>query len=676
MKYSLIVAMSLAVASPAVFAQTAPLERTEILGRLALGYSPSYIAHLVKTRGLSFSVSLNFLDQVNLAGGKGILADNLPHASSTTSMIFPNEDARPDHLAKCAELIHIGDTESALSECRASITESPASPWPLLVTATLLQPSSEASGAREPGDATNNERTTLIRRAAALAPSVAAAHIALAQSSNSDDEWQRAISLDAEQLETVEASRDIIEDWPLSALFSNDNENVSPPNSNAPVVIPSELVHRIQAEPDLSSNHLALAGIYDKADDLERAQSEFQDAIDLEPDVAFNHMVLAEFYENHERSEANVGELREATRIAPFNVAARIKLAKTLDSLGRTSDAIQELRATLGVRPEDTDADKALVDLYVKNKDRKSAIEELRRSLKASLVSMADESKVVESRLSDERHLAQLLEDSYQLDAAAAQYVYLLRFYPDDLGIHNDYGTVLMGQHRCDQAIGEYKEALRLDPQMSEAHHNIGLCLEIQKDYDAAINEFREAINLNPDSPHSRALIGEALERKGDLQNAANEFRELIERDPKDVQGYFGLSETLSALRDDSGAIEELKKILELDPNSSAAKNDLAWIYATADDPKLRNPSEALRLAQQAVDALQVPAYIDTLAEALLINGKAVEALEKETQCATLSPKNEYFQSRLPRFRDAAAKASTSGPVTPSPPEKPPVPAH
>jgi hypothetical protein len=39
------------------FAQSAPLDRAEILGRLAQDYSPSYIAHLVKIRGVSFSSS-------------------------------------------------------------------------------------------------------------------------------------------------------------------------------------------------------------------------------------------------------------------------------------------------------------------------------------------------------------------------------------------------------------------------------------------------------------------------------------------------------------------------------------------------------------------------------------------------------------------------------------------
>jgi hypothetical protein len=52
-----------------------PLDRVEILGRLGVGYPPSYIAKLVKTRGVSFAPSQDFVYRVRLAGGAGILVE-------------------------------------------------------------------------------------------------------------------------------------------------------------------------------------------------------------------------------------------------------------------------------------------------------------------------------------------------------------------------------------------------------------------------------------------------------------------------------------------------------------------------------------------------------------------------------------------------------------------------
>ena len=65
-----------------------PLSRAEILGRLTLAQPPSGIAHLVKTRGIAFSVSDDFLSDVKRAGGDGILVERLGAAATSTSSQF------------------------------------------------------------------------------------------------------------------------------------------------------------------------------------------------------------------------------------------------------------------------------------------------------------------------------------------------------------------------------------------------------------------------------------------------------------------------------------------------------------------------------------------------------------------------------------------------------------
>jgi tetratricopeptide (TPR) repeat protein len=85
-------------------------------------------------------------------------------------------------------------------------------------------------------------------------------------------------------------------------------------------------------------------------------------------------------------------------------------------------------------------------------------------------------------------------------------------------------------------------------------------------------------------------------------------------------------------------------------------------MYATTDDPKLRNPAEALVLARQAVATSPEPnpAYLDTLAEALLVNGQPAEALKYELQAFQLDPDNPEFKTRLPRFQAAARSATVA----------------
>src|SRR5271156_4299368 len=174
-RHTLFFALIASLLAPCAFPQSPPLDRTEILGRLALGYSPSYIAHLVKTGGVSFTVSADFLSLVTAAGGDGILVERLSSIDASSSAVSSGEQGKPiDHLAKCAELLHTSATESAEPECRAAIAESPRSPWPLLVVATFIPSVRFVLHPSESDKANGAERDALLDQAAALAPDLPA----------------------------------------------------------------------------------------------------------------------------------------------------------------------------------------------------------------------------------------------------------------------------------------------------------------------------------------------------------------------------------------------------------------------------------------------------------------------------------------------------------------------
>ncbi len=666
---TLIFALVFPLLSSCLLAQSVPLGQAEILGRLAVSYSPSYIAHLVKTRGVSFSSTGDFLYRVKLAGGEGILVERLSSADSPSSRISSSDlDRSVDHLAKCAELLHTGAIESAEKECRASIEENPKSPWPLLVTAQLLQGNPSGGFFPESTEEKKAERAELLRRAASLAPNLVLVHRALAlalPASEAMSELQKASSLDAEQLEISEAG-----DWrhgsegSASAYGFTGDTSAPPLASNVPITINPEILRRVQLEPDLASNHIGLVEEYFRAHDFERAQNELREALCLEPDNAGLHTSLAFLYLSHNNSDAGLAELQEAIRIAPFGTYHHMILAGALETLGRTPEAVIELQNIIAIHPADMEPSNLLVELYLEHKDRKSAIGELRRSLKASSLTFADQAKFVDARFRDLNRLAELLKENRELDAAAEQYLFLLRFKPDNSGIYNDYGNVLLDQRRLDDAVGAYDEALRLDPEMSSAHHNLGMCRALKKDLDGAITEFRQALDLNPEEPHTQVFLGTALGQKGDLNAAMEQFRQAIEKNPKDPETHLTVAYAFEQLKDTAGAIKELKLTLELQPDSPDAGNDLAWIYATADDPKFRNAAEALVLARRAVASSPQPnaAFVDTLAEALLINGHPAEALATEMEAASLGPKNSEIQSRLRRFREAVNQPKPSKP--------------
>jgi len=221
--------------------------------------------------------------------------------------------------------------------------------------------------------------------------------------------------------------------------------------------------------------------------------------------------------------------------------------------------------------------------------------------------------------------LADLLKENRELEASAEQYLYLLRFNPDYVKLHNEYGQVLVELRRLDQAI----------------------------------SEFRQAVNLNPEDAQSQIFLGTALAQNGDLDGAREQFQEVVAKNPEDLRTREQIGYAYMQLKDEPDAINELKRALEIQPNSAQAENNLAWIYATADDRKLRNPREALALARRAVEDSPQPnaAFLDTLAEALLLNGQAGEALTIEKQAFEINPQDSEMRSRLDHFHEAAEQA-------------------
>jgi hypothetical protein len=77
--------LSATIGVPSLLAQSPsrnqPLTRADILGELASGSSPSYVAHLVRTHGVSFSSDNGYLSLVQRAGGAGALLDRITAAA-------------------------------------------------------------------------------------------------------------------------------------------------------------------------------------------------------------------------------------------------------------------------------------------------------------------------------------------------------------------------------------------------------------------------------------------------------------------------------------------------------------------------------------------------------------------------------------------------------------------
>lgn len=125
-------------------------------------------------------------------------------------------------------------------------------------------------------------------------------------------------------------------------------------------------------------------------------------------------------------------------------------------------------------------------------------------------------------------------------------------------------------------------------------------------------------------------MTGDAfvLMSNGRHAEAVEYFNKALQLDPNYARAWFGLGTTLYAIGKFEQAVEAMDTSIKLAPDDYLPINNLAWIRATSNDSKVRNPREAIRLARQAMLMAPGDYHVwSTLAEAYYASGEYDKAL-------------------------------------------------
>jgi TPR repeat protein len=91
------------------------------------------------------------------------------------------------------------------------------------------------------------------------------------------------------------------------------------------------------------------------------------------------------------------------------------------------------------------------------------------------------------------------------------------------------------------------------------------------------------------------------------------------------------------------------------DQADPVAMNNLAFLLATSTDPKVRDPKEAVVVAQRLVEEeSDNAAYLDTLATTYFQAGQPDKAAETELQALTLKPDDAGYKEALEKYKAAS----------------------
>lgn len=251
---------------------------------------------------------------------------------------------------------------------------------------------------------------------------------------------------------------------------------------------------------------------------------------------------------------------------------------------------------------------------------------------------------------------------------------------------HNNLGIVLEALHRPEEALRHYQRALLYRADYPEAHNNAGTLLADLGWRDLAVRHLREALRLRPHNNAQAAttlakvcldegrvdealpLLAQALrddpsyaaahrqmgramarqQRLAEAETALAEANRLVAGDNVTLNLWGDVAQRQGATRI---ALERFAAAARARPDDPLAWNNIAWIRATARDPRLRNGKEAVALARQACALVpDNPLYLDTLAAALAEAGNFREAVIVGTEAMSLG-EDKAIAARVARYR-------------------------
>jgi tetratricopeptide (TPR) repeat protein len=200
---------------------------------------------------------------------------------------------------------------------------------------------------------------------------------------------------------------------------------------------------------------------------------------------------------------------------------------------------------------------------------------------------------------------------------------------------HVNLANSFRRQGELERSVLHYREALARDPALEGAPHGLADALLELGQPREAIDVYRRAIEHRPDDPSLQRNAARLLDENGEPGAAQLHWLRLFALEPGAEDARLRLGEieleqagALARQGREAEALAGYWRASALLPDARAALWASAWIRATSPDPALRNPAEALALAERAAAGAPelTPLMLETLAAAYGAAGRFDEA--------------------------------------------------
>ncbi len=380
--------------------------------------------------------------------------------------------------------------------------------------------------------------------------------------------------------------------------------------------------------------HNDLGTILAQQGKLEQAIACFRKAIELDPKNVMAHTNWALALLEQKKFAEAIAFCRTAFEIDPRFARAHYVLGDILSCQGKLNEAVAAYRVALRLDPKYIAAHNDLGLALRKQGESDDAIASFRRAIEI-------DPKYPQAHL----NLGLALHDQGKLDEAIACCRKVTELAPKAAQPHYGIAVSLQTQGKLKEAVASYREAIKRDSKYLDALNNLGNALREQRELDEAIACYRKAVEIDPKFAMAHNNLGVALGEQGKLDDAIACCKRAIEIDANHVPAYRNLGLTLMQQGKREEAIAIYRKGIAVNPEDALMLNNLAWLFATSPETRLRNPQEAVALARRAVkhdakgwhnwNTLSIAAYrVEKWQEALDAREEAIQRYDKgEPRC-------------------------------------------
>ena len=198
-----------------------------------------------------------------------------------------------------------------------------------------------------------------------------------------------------------------------------------------------------------------------------------------------------------------------------------------------------------------------------------------------------------------------------------------LRLAPEEAGLYNNRGNVLLGLDYPAEADKDFGQAIALSPSYGAAYNNRGNARFLLGDYTASFADFTKAMTLMPDSAvpfNGRGKVHLALRRPA---GAIRDFSRAITLSARYGQAYANRAEAMVVLRRYQDAVSDYSSAIQFGADAPQIYLARGSVYA-----QLHKPGLALADFRRATE--RDPSLASVVAERSAIQGKAVRQSEIE----------------------------------------------